>query len=69
MNHNISIWISEVRFTVDENVSDRAKYPVVRVVQVVIEKRQVLTLAAPDHASAQIKRMPPGIFSSAVCLM
>ena len=69
MNHDISIRISDVRFTVDENVSDGAKYPVVRVVHVVIEKRQVLTLPSPDHARAQIERMPPGIFSSAVCLL
>ena len=69
MHHDIGVWISDIRLAVDEDVRDGAKDPVVRVVQVVIEKRQILTLASPDHARTQIKWVPPRIISSAVGLL
>ena len=55
MHHDICVRIRDIRLAVDEDVGDGAKDPVVRVVQIVIEKRQILTLASTDHARAQIK--------------
>ena len=69
MHHDIGIRIRDIWLAVDEDVGDGAKDPVVRVVQVVIEKCQVLTLASPDHARAQIKWVSPRIISSAIGLL
>lgn len=69
MHDDIGIRIRDIRLAVDEDVRDGAKNPVVRVVQIVIEKRQILTLTSTDHARAQIKRVPPRIISSAVGLL
>ena len=39
MHHDIGVRIRDIRLAVDEDVGDGAKDPVVRVVQIVVEKR------------------------------